>query len=98
MHMPALQLGQRMSSSPEDELNDLSSEDEAVANDLDMHALILNGLHADDEPIKSAEEVIKEIDDIMDEVDTPDQPEPVHVSEAMEKAKEVLGSPLYEES
>lgn len=99
MHMPALQLGQRKTSSPEDELNDLSSEDEAVANDLDMHALILNGFHHDeDEPIKSAEEVIKEIDDIMDEIDTPEAPEPVHVSEAMEKAKEVLGSPLYEES
>lgn len=98
MHMPALQLGQQKSTSPDDGINDLSSEDEAVANDLDMHALILNGLHNDDEPIKSAEEVIKEIDDIMDEIDSPDVPEIVHVSEAMEKAKEVLGSPLYEES
>lgn len=98
MHMPTLKLGQRKASTPDDELNDLSSEDEAVANDLDMHALILNGFNADDEPIKSAEEIIKEIDDIMDEVDAPEMPETVQVSEAMEKAKEVLGSPLYEES
>lgn len=44
---------------------DLSSEDEAVASDLDMHSLILSGLHADAEPVKTAEEVIREIDDMM---------------------------------
>lgn len=99
MHMPALQLGQRrpIVESPDDELNDLSSEDEAVANDLDMHALILGGMHSDNEPIKTAEEVIKEIDDIMDET-TPSESDVLEVSEVMEKAKEVLGSPLYEES
>lgn len=102
MHMPTLQLQQRLAETPDDELNDLSSEDEAVANDLDMHALILGGLHTDDEPIKSAEEVIKEIDDIMDETssDNEDDVGGAHgqVSEVMEKAKEVLGAPLYEES
>lgn len=99
MHMPALQLGQHRTKSDmlDDELNDLSSEDEAVANDLDMHALILGGMHADNEPIKTAEEVIKEIDDIMDE-NTPSECDVLEVSEVMEKAKEVLGSPLYEES
>lgn len=97
MHMPALQLNQRLAETPDDELNDLSSEDEAVANDLDMHALILGGLHTEDEPIKSAEEVIKEIDDIMDETSS-DNEDVAEVSEVMEKAKEVLGSPLYEES
>lgn len=77
-----------------DELNDLSSEDEAVANDLDMHALILNGLNAEqEEPIKTVEEVIKEIDDIMDEA-TPSEDDLLE-SEVMEKAKEVLGAPLY---
>lgn len=96
MHMPALKLNQPIAS-PDDELNDLSSEDEAVANDLDMHALILGSLHAEDEPIKSAEEVIKEIDDIMDETSSENEDVP-EVSEAMEKAKEVLGSPLYEDS
>lgn len=44
---------------------DLSSEDEAVAHDLDMHSLILSGLHADAEPVKTADEVIREIDDMM---------------------------------
>lgn len=96
-HMPALQLGQRLAGTPDDELNDLSSEDEAVASDLDMHALILNGFNTEDEPIKSAEEVIREIDDIMDET-TPSESDALEVSEVMEKAKEVLGSPLYEES
>ncbi|XP_055304093.1 fasciculation and elongation protein zeta-2 [Sitodiplosis mosellana] len=96
MHMPALQLNQRLAETPDDELNDLSSEDEAVANDLDMHALILGGLHTEDEPIKSAEEVIKEIDDIMDETSS-DNEDVGEVSEVMEKAKEVLGAPLYEE-
>lgn len=85
---------------PVDEFNDLASEDEAVANDLDMHALILNGLNgdADDHPIKTVEEVIKEIDDIMDEAESPlDEPENCD-SEVIEKAREVLGAPLYAES
>ncbi|TDG40059.1 hypothetical protein AWZ03_013520 [Drosophila navojoa] len=84
---------------PVDEFNDLTSEDEAVANDLDMHALILNGLNADadDHPIKTVEEVIKEIDDIMDEAESPlDEPEHCD-SEVIEKAREVLGAPLYAE-
>ncbi|XP_041760732.1 fasciculation and elongation protein zeta-2 [Anopheles merus] len=95
MHVPALNLGMRKPGTPDDELlQDLSSEDEAVASDLDMHALILGGLHADNEPIKTADEVIKEIDDIMDETGSEDgQLE----NEVIEKAKEVLGSPLYEE-
>lgn len=38
-------------------------EEEEVAQDLDLHHLILTGLTA--EPVKSAEEVIQEIDDIM---------------------------------
>lgn len=100
MHMPALKLGQRSATQTQqdtDDINDLSSEDEAVANDLDMHTLILGGLHMDNEPIKTAEEVIKEIDDIMDET-TPSEGDALEVSEVMEKAKEVLGAPLYEES
>lgn len=50
------------------ELEDLSSEDEAVATDLDMHALILSSStdsHSPEEPLKTAEEVLREIDDIM---------------------------------
>ena len=45
---------------------DLTSEDEAIAHDLDMHALILSGLNMDNEPVKTAEEVIREIDDIIE--------------------------------
>ncbi|KAL7648778.1 UNVERIFIED_CONTAM: hypothetical protein RMT77_000685 [Armadillidium vulgare] len=44
-------------------------DDEEVAHDLDLHQLILAGTQQEDtEPVKSAEEVIKEIDDIMQEV------------------------------
>jgi hypothetical protein len=50
-----------------DEVDTLSEEDEAVASDLDLHALIVAPNHGDldGEPVQSAEEVIKEIDDLM---------------------------------
>ena len=97
MHVPTLKLVERSAETPDDEIQDLSSEDEAVANDLDLHQLILNGMqHNDNAPIQTAEEVIKEIDDIMDE-QTPSEGDTVE-NEVMEKAKEVLGSPLYENS
>lgn len=94
MHVPTLKLASSSDRTNYNDIQDLSSEDEAVANDLDMHALILGGLHTDNVPIKSAEEVIKEIDDIMDESASEDG---MVTNEIMEKAKEVLGSPLYEE-
>lgn len=97
MHMPTLKLGERPAETPDDEIEDLSSEDEQVANDLDMHALILGGLQTTDNGhFQTAEEVMKEIDDIMDE-QTPSEGDTVD-NEVMEKAKEVLGSPLYEDS
>lgn len=122
MHMPALQLGANQArgaanaaASKRNDANSNSSsggsssdEDEAVANDLDMHALILGGMqHMDtDAPIQTVEEVIKEIDDLMDETTPSDCGESMTTamgnamqkSEAMEKAKEVLGAPLYAES
>ncbi|KAG5680043.1 hypothetical protein PVAND_009574 [Polypedilum vanderplanki] len=91
----ALKLNERTAETPDDEIQDLSSEDEAVANDLDLHQLILGGMQHDNGPIQTAEEVIKEIDDIMDE-QTPSEGD-VLESEVMEKAKEVLGAPLYED-
>ncbi|XP_055606722.1 fasciculation and elongation protein zeta-2 isoform X2 [Uranotaenia lowii] len=94
MHVPALKLVPSSDRTNFNEIQDLSSEDEAIANDLDMHALILGGLHTENDPIKTAEEVIKEIDDIMDETVSEDG---TIDNEIMEKAKEVLGSPLYEE-
>ena len=64
---------------------------------MDMHALILGGLQTTDNGhFQTAEEVMKEIDDIMDE-QTPSEGDTVD-NEVMEKAKEVLGSPLYEDS
>lgn len=84
---------------PDDDL-DLSSEDEQVANDLDMHALILGGIQQDAEPLKTADEVIQEIDDMMqeEECSLDDSPrDSFENSEVMEKAKEVLASPLYED-
>ncbi|XP_058978353.1 fasciculation and elongation protein zeta-2 isoform X2 [Musca domestica] len=78
--------------------DDLNSEDEAIANDLDMHALILHGLNNEpEEPIKSVEEVIKEIEYIIDEAESPTDEATTCESEVMEKAKEVLGAPLYAE-
>lgn len=94
MHVPTLKLAASAERTNYMDLQDLSSEDEAVANDLDMHTLILGGIHADADPIKTAEEVIKEIDDIMDESNSDDG----NIENgAMEKANEVLGSPFYEE-
>ncbi|XP_028033858.1 fasciculation and elongation protein zeta-2 [Bombyx mandarina] len=96
MHIPTLNLSDtKISLTPDDEIH--SSEDEAVASDLDMHALILGGLHQDHEcPVKTADEVIQEIDDMMQ--DTPSsEGEYIEYNEALEKGKEVLNSPLYED-
>ncbi|XP_073835233.1 fasciculation and elongation protein Unc-76 isoform X1 [Musca autumnalis] len=104
MHMPTLNLGQNTnnkqggSSDVQTPADDLNSEDEAIANDLDMHALILHGLNNEpEEPIKSVEEVIKEIEYIIDEAESPTEEATTCESEVMEKAKEVLGAPLYAE-
>lgn len=103
--MPTLNLGQNTnnkqggSSDVQTPADDLNSEDEAIANDLDMHALILHGLNNEpEEPIKSVEEVIKEIEYIIDEAESPTDEATTCESEVMEKAKEVLGAPLYAES
>ncbi|CAH1401843.1 unnamed protein product [Nezara viridula] len=65
LHMPALNLNENKEKIEADE-SELSSEDEAVASDLDMHSLILSGFCQETEPLKTAEEVIREIDDIME--------------------------------
>uniref|UniRef100_A0A494G9H7 Uncharacterized protein n=1 Tax=Solanum lycopersicum TaxID=4081 RepID=A0A494G9H7_SOLLC len=106
LHVPALNLNECKDSRQEDadgdaDLADLSSEDEAVANDLDMHSLILSGLHGDAEPVKTADEVIREIDDMMQETPSHELSPGSEESllDAVErKGKEVLYSPLYEES
>lgn len=61
-----------------------------------MHSLILGSINQDTEPLKTADEVIREIDDMMQDDSSIDgSPE---CNEVMEKAKEVLSSPLYEDS
>ncbi|KAJ1528493.1 hypothetical protein ONE63_006900 [Megalurothrips usitatus] len=104
LHMPALNLNECKDSAQDDVDGeaDLSSEDEAVASDLDMHSLILSGLHsdADAEPVKTADEVIREIDDMMQETPSHEMSPGSEESilDAVErKGKEVLSSPLYEE-
>jgi len=63
VQLPVLSLNNNLQDESSD---DLSSEDEAVANDLDLHTLILSGPNVDVEP-PTADEVIREIDDIMEE-------------------------------
>ncbi|XP_059607613.1 fasciculation and elongation protein zeta-2 [Phlebotomus argentipes] len=96
MHIPTLNLNDKSQDKSESEANELCSEDEAVANDLDMHTLILNDLASDTvEPIKTAEEVIKEIVDIMDEVSSIEDEPPAEVR--LEKTKEIFGEIFYED-
>ena len=64
-HLPTLNLcAPRHPPAPAPEL---AEEDDIVAADLDMHQLILQSEDNSSEPIKSAEEVLQEIDDIIDE-------------------------------
>lgn len=88
------------------DLDDLSSEDEAVATDLDLHALILSSsidTYSPEEPLKTAEEILREIDDIMQESPSTERSPDSDMSllnteEAFERSREVLGSPLHEKS
>lgn len=68
-HIPTLNL---CDPKPPGELESLGAEDDMVAADLDMHQLILNSEPPKPEPIKSAEEVLQEIDDIIDDDDEDD--------------------------
>ncbi|XP_026313713.1 fasciculation and elongation protein zeta-2 [Hyposmocoma kahamanoa] len=97
MHIPTLNLSDKKGGmmTPDDEIH--SSEDEAISSDLDMHALILGGLHQDHEcPVKTADEVIQEIDDMMQETPS-SEGDLIEYNEALEKGKEVLSQPLYED-
>ncbi|XP_071440639.1 fasciculation and elongation protein zeta-2 [Hetaerina americana] len=93
----------------EDDEDDDEDDDEAVACDLDMHSLILSGLrqNGDDEdetPLKTADEVIREIDDMMQETPSTEcsvdseRGSLLGSTDALDqKGKEVLQSPLYED-
>lgn len=70
-----------------------------------MHALILSSRSDNytlEEPVKTADEVLREIDDIMQE-SPPDESSLqseclLEINEALERSKEVLSSPLHEKS
>ncbi|XP_011495621.1 PREDICTED: fasciculation and elongation protein zeta-2 [Ceratosolen solmsi marchali] len=103
MHVPALNLNKSSKSINGTGLEDLSSEDEAVATDLDMHALILSSRNDNynvEEAVKTADEVLKEIDDIMEESPSSDtlfnSESLLEINEALERSREVLSSPLHE--
>lgn len=66
-HLPTLNLCDPRQTGREAE--SYGSEDDIVASDLDMHQLIINSDNTKSEPIKSAEEVLQEIDDIIEDED-----------------------------
>ncbi|KAJ8680936.1 hypothetical protein QAD02_016723 [Eretmocerus hayati] len=101
MHVPALNLNESPNTMDEIISDDATSEDEAIAADLDMHALILSSCEesqSTDEPVKTADEVLREIDDIMQESPVSDAAygSEIELDEALERSKEVLSSPLHQ--
>merc|ERR1712008_76534 len=64
-YLPTLNLNEAKDNGNNSSDEGEGGEEEDVAQDLDLHHLILTGLN--EEPVKSAEEVIREIDDIMQE-------------------------------
>jgi len=69
-HLPVLNLCEpRVNPANQQPVDSYNDEDDLVAADLDMHQLILQSGDQTGEPIKSAEEVLQEIDDIIDEDD-----------------------------
>jgi len=72
-HLPTLNL---CDPRPTGEVESYGAEDDIVAADLDMHQLILNSEQPKSDPIKSAEEVLQEIDDIIEDEDGGDDPSP----------------------
>lgn len=97
LHVPSLNLKYNKR---DDEVVELTSEDEATANDLDMHNLIISSYNVDTEPLKSAEEILKEIDDIMDGGNGSDSSPDIESrgSDAhFRPQKRTSESPIYEE-
>lgn len=100
LHMPALNLNEKRERESKDE-HDSMEDDEDVAKDLDLHSLIISSLQQ--EPMFTAEEVLEEIDEIMQESpqeESPDDDEgaankPPHTLEL--KGKAAVDAPLYEE-
>lgn len=74
-HLPTLNLCEPRTLGSSDLDSCLEEEDDMVAADLDMHQLILSSHNQKSEPIKSAEEVLQEIDDIIDDEDEEEEEE-----------------------
>jgi len=76
--------GVNVGSGPEEDPEDtLEDEDDIVRSDLDMHSLILTSNPQDSsEPVKSADEVIKEIDEIIDAADVEEEEAEAAAAEA----------------
>ncbi|GAB6025045.1 fasciculation and elongation protein zeta [Chamberlinius hualienensis] len=74
LHMPALNLNakrERENGETHDNPDDDDDDDEDVAKDLDLHSLIISSLQQ--EPMFTAEEVLEEIDEIMQESPSSDE-------------------------
>ncbi|KAG1665355.1 Fasciculation and elongation protein zeta-2 [Nymphon striatum] len=103
LHMPTLNLNEKKDKESLDEFT--HSEDEDVAKDLDLHSLIISSLQQ--EPMFTAEEVLEQIDEIMQEstesieedIEHSNQSSPdkstSHASELKNTFR--LSSPLYEQ-
>ncbi|CAM1308957.1 FEZ2 (predicted) [Pycnogonum litorale] len=99
-HMPALNLNEKKEDESLDELS--QSDDEDIAKDLDMHSLIISSLQQ--EPIFTAEEVLEQIDEIMQEspsveegTDSNESSPDKSVNNSEVKNKLRIASPLYEQ-
>uniref|UniRef100_A0A2L2YMI4 Fasciculation and elongation protein zeta-2 n=1 Tax=Parasteatoda tepidariorum TaxID=114398 RepID=A0A2L2YMI4_PARTP len=93
MQINCLNLNEKRDKETNEELDE---SDDDVAKDLDLHSLIISSLQQ--EPMFTAEQVLEEIDEIMQQEEVPmeeSQEEVVTTSE--EKEKNIISSILYEE-
>lgn len=70
LQLPTLNLndaknGEQLDNNNGNDLIDVSADEEEIAKDLDLHSLIISSIHQ--EPIFTAEQVLEEIDEIMQE-------------------------------
>ncbi|XP_013888754.1 fasciculation and elongation protein zeta-2 isoform X2 [Austrofundulus limnaeus] len=73
LHLPALKLTEREGQNVDNHSSDLSDDDEELREQLDMHSIIVSCIT--DEPLFTAEQVIEEIEEMMQESPDPDDDE-----------------------
>ncbi|GBM82050.1 hypothetical protein AVEN_38235-1 [Araneus ventricosus] len=94
MQINCLNLNEKLDRESGDEL-DVS--DDEVAKDLDLHSLIISSLQQ--EPMFTAEQVLEEIDEIMQQDEIPiDESQDETDAEIEQKETNPISSMLYEES